>query len=111
MSKKIVGVLLIASMLFLNACSIGGPRTSMLNKDNDGGKADTRLEQIIDAIKNEDKDSLKKMFSQQALDKADDLDGQIDSLFEFVQGNIESWVNLSGGTNESNSTHGRQHHD
>ena len=101
--KKIVLVLLIVCLLFLSACySLAGSRLKMLNEDNDEGKADARLEQIIEAIKNEDKDSLKKMFSQQAQDKADDLDGSMDSLFEFVQGDIQSWDTIvHGATNES----------
>ena len=101
MIKRILGFLLITSILFLSACSLGGSRIRMLNKDNDEGKEKDRLEQIINAIKNQDKDSMKRMFSQQAQDITDDLDGQIDYLFEYIQGNIESWETLSGGVNES----------
>lgn len=101
MIKRIFGFLLIASILFLGACSLGGSRVQMLNKDNDEGKANDRLEQIIDAIKNQDKDSLKKMFSQQAEDIAVELDAQIDYLFEYIQGSIKSWDDQVGSVNES----------
>ena len=83
-------------MLFLSACSLGGSRTEMLSKDNDDKKANTRFEQVIEAIKNKDKVALKSMFSKQALDKADDFDGSMDYLFEFFQGKVTSWE-INGG--------------
>lgn len=97
MNKKILGFLFISSMLFLSACSLGGSRTQMLNKDNDEGKADARLEQIIKAINSRDKNFLKNMFSKQAQNEAVDLDGQMDYLLSFVQGNIESWETIVHG--------------
>ncbi len=102
MIKQSIVFLLIASMLFLCSCSLGEARIQMLNKDNDEAKADARLEQIIKAVKNKDKDSLRVMFSKQALNEAEDLDGRMDYLFNFVQGNIESWKTIvHGATNES----------
>ena len=35
--------------------------------------ADARLEQVLEAINNEDKDALKSMFSQTALEEAEDF--------------------------------------
>ena len=58
---------LISGILFLSSCSLTDLRIQMLNKDNDGKKADIRLKEIIESINNKDKDSLKKMFSEQAL--------------------------------------------
>lgn len=102
MIKRIMGLLLIASMLLLNSCSSSGSRVHMLNKDNDEEKADERLEQIIDAIKNKDKDTLKAMFSEQALNEAKDFDDRMDYLFDFVQGEIGSWEAIvHGATTES----------
>lgn len=106
MRKRIIGFLLIASMLFLCSCSLGGSRVQMLNKDNDEGKADARMEQIIEAIKSKDKDSLKTMFSKQALNEAEDLDGRMDYLFNFVQGNIESWKPIVHGATTESVDHG-----
>lgn len=97
MMKQILVFLLIASMLFLCSCSLGESRVQMLNKDNDEGKADARLEQIIEAIQSKDKDSLKTVFSKQALNEAEDLDGRMDYLFNFVQGNIKSWKTIVYG--------------
>jgi hypothetical protein len=78
----------------------------MLNKNNDEGKADARLEQIIEAIKSKDKASLKTIFSKQALNEAEDLDGRMDYLFNFVQGNIESWKTIVHGATTESIDHG-----
>jgi len=105
MNKQIIGLglLFMIIMIFLCSCSLVGSRAQMLSKDNDAGKADIRLKQIIESIKSKDKDSLKTIFSKQALNEAEDLNGRTDYLFNFVQGNIESWETIvHGATNESN---------
>jgi hypothetical protein len=98
MHKPIISSILILSMLLLSSCLLGGPRAKMLMKDNDDKKADARLEQVIEVIKNQDKDTLRAMFSKQALDEADDFDGRVDYLFGFIQGKIYSWKRLDGPT-------------
>jgi len=50
-----------------------------------------RVEKIMSAIKAEDREALKALFSQRALDEAYDIDSEIDFLFDFIQGDIESW--------------------
>lgn len=89
--KYIVSILISILILNVSACSLGGSRIAMLNKDKDNEKADTRLELVLDAIKSNDKESLKSMFSKQALNEAKDFDGSIDYLFEFFQGKDISW--------------------
>jgi len=91
MNKKIVFLLFLINILLLSSCSLGGSRTEMLNKDSDDKKADARLEQVIEVIKNKDKDVLESMFSKQALDEADDFEGGMDYLFELLQGDVTSW--------------------
>ena len=83
-------------MLFLSSCSMGGSRVGRLNRDNDEKKAAAKLEQVIEAIKNKDKASLKSLFSQKALSEAVDFDDNIDGLFDFIQGEVDSWKKLSG---------------
>ena len=89
MRKYIAVLLLIANALSLCSCSIGGGIMSSFS--NSDRKADQRLKQILETLQNEDKDALKAMFSEQALAESDDFDGSLDYLFEFFQGNIESW--------------------
>ncbi|WP_308897942.1 DUF5104 domain-containing protein [Candidatus Desulfosporosinus nitrosoreducens] len=65
----------------------------MLNKESDDKKADARLEQVIVAIQNQDKNALTAMFSKQALAEAKDFDGSMNYLFELFQGKVQSKKN------------------
>ena len=53
--------------------------------------ADERMEQIMTAINNKDREALESLFSKEALDEADDFDNEIDYLFDFLEGNLVSW--------------------
>lgn len=90
--------MLILSMLFLCSCSIGGSRTEMLNNRNDDEKAENRLEEVIEALENNDKDAMRAIFSKQALDDADDFDGNMEHLLELFQGGIDSWEEPIGAS-------------
>ncbi|TYQ13384.1 UNVERIFIED_CONTAM: uncharacterized protein DUF5104 [Acetivibrio alkalicellulosi] len=98
MNKYIIILILMFSMFLLSSCMIGGSRTEMLSKDNTDKIADARLEQVINAIKNKDKIDLKSIFSKKALDDCDDFDGNTDYLFDFLQGEIDSWEKSGGPT-------------
>jgi hypothetical protein len=108
MYKIIINLILILSMVFLSSCSIGGSRTEMLNRNNDEKKANARLVDIIKALENQDKDALKKMFSKQALSEVDDFDKSIDDLFDFFQGEVDSWEKPSGPTVFESNDHGHK---
>ena len=58
---------------------------------NEKKKADTRMEQIIAAIKDKDRTGLKALFSKQAINEANDFDSCIDYLFNFLQDDVKSW--------------------
>lgn len=96
MRKIIISAITIFNMLFLCSCSLGGLR--MLNTDSDDEQKIARFEQVIEAIKNEDKDALKALFSKQATIDTDDFDGGVDDLFQFMQGEIDSWEKSVGGS-------------
>jgi hypothetical protein len=106
MRKIIISSILLLGMLFLCSCSLGGIRTKILNKDDDETKANERLEQVIEAIKNKDKDVLKSLFSQKALSEVDDFDSSVNDLLDFFQGDVESWKKSSGPTVFESNDHG-----
>jgi hypothetical protein len=106
MKKFIVSSILIISILLLSSCSVGGSRTEMLNNSSDEKKADTRLEQVIEAIKNNDKAALKAMFSKQALSQEVDFGGSMNDLFNFFQGKVDSWKKADGPTVFESNNHG-----
>jgi len=72
--------------------------------DDSNTKADRRLKQILEVIKAQDKDALKKMFSKQALNETNDFDDKLDALFYYVQGSIQTWESTGGysGSDEKN---------
>ena len=107
MSKLKTILLLIVVMCFLNSCSLGGSRIDMLNKNNDEKNAAARLEQVIEAIRSKDKGAVKAFFSKKALDEADDFDGNIEYLFSFIQGTIDSWEKSSGPSVFESNDYGR----
>jgi hypothetical protein len=83
--KKIL--ILFMNVLLLSSCFKGGRRMHI----SEGEKADARIEQILDAIKDKDRETLRSLFSQKALEEAKEFDDGIDYLFGFFQGNIDSW--------------------
>ena len=63
--------------------------------------ADARMEQMISAIKEKDGEALKALFSKKALGEVVDFDTDVEYLFEFLQGEIESWERDGASTDES----------
>ena len=106
MRKLIICLITILCMLFLSSCSMGGSRVGMLNGGSDEKKAAAKLEQVIEAIKIKDKDSLKSLFSQRALSEAVSFGDNIDGLFDFIQGEVDSWEKSSGPSVSEESNYG-----
>jgi hypothetical protein len=75
--------------------------------DDSDRKADKRIEQILEIIKDNDGEALKLLFSKQSLSEAKDIDGQIDYLFDFFQGDIESWER-TGFSSETSKNYGKE---
>ena len=99
-------ITLFIAIFFFTSCSLGGSRTAMLNKANDGKKADNWLEQIIEIINSKDKESLKGLFSEQALTEADHFDENIEYLYDFLNGEIKSWERAAGPVISENINRG-----
>ena len=101
MIKKFIIIFLCIGVTMLNSCS-------KFFFDNDDKNAKARLEQVIEAINCKDKEALKMLFSEKALNDADDFDGSVGDLFNFVQGEIESWEKPSGPTVHASNNYGRK---
>jgi hypothetical protein len=86
--------------------AIGG-RTNMIIRDNDDTKANERLQQVLKAIKSEDKDAIKALFSKKALREADDFEGSMDKLLGFFSAEI-TWEASSGPTVFESNDYGHQ---
>ena len=85
--KKLLLLSAIITLSFiLTSCNILKPK---LGRD-DKKIAETRLEEIINALENNAKEILKNMFSTNALEEADDIDNNIDYVMNFYKGTIIS---------------------
>ncbi|MCL2164857.1 MAG: DUF5104 domain-containing protein [Oscillospiraceae bacterium] len=117
MNKKSIFLFIVfINILLLNSCFKGNihfGEGSGGNGEGSGGnreggvlvsedkKADARMEQIVLAINNKDKEALKSLFSSRALDETNDIDVGIDSLFELLQGDINTWERVGWSSSES----------
>lgn len=89
MSKKlIILLLLLMGLLLLSSCDKGNGGITMSEEE----RADARMEQIILAIKEEDGDALKSLFSKKALDEANEFENELNNLFEFFKGDINTYA-------------------
>jgi len=86
-------MLVLISLLSFSSC--GGIYVS------EPKRADSRMEQIISAIKDKDKEAIKSLFSKKAIGEANDIDSEIDYLFDFLQGDINSWKRDGWASDES----------
>jgi len=53
--------------------------------------AKKRIKEILAAIENKDKEAMKALFSKKALAEVNDFDEGVDYLFDFFQGDVQSW--------------------
>ena len=99
MKKNIVliGILIVASLVMV-AC---GPGRGGLVYMSEPKLADNRMEAIINAIKEEDSEAMKAMFSSKAQDESEELDQEMEDLFTFIEGDITKWEQDTWGSGES----------
>lgn len=83
-------VLLLVSILALNACAIREGGTIVL-MDFDERSADKIMKQVVKALEKEDKKTLKNLFSKQALEEGEEFDKNLDNLFEIFQGELKPY--------------------
>lgn len=86
---KRIYTLLLVLVVLLTSC--GMPHGGRILFSTDEQVADQRLENILDALKRQDKSAVKSMFSRQALIEAVNFDEHLDYLFDFFQGDVLSW--------------------
>ena len=89
---KIVSVIIsaIAFLFSLSGCS-GYPHSSWLEDDSLDKLAEKRCEDIVAALENKDSSAIKAMFSQKAIEEAEDLDDEIEYIIEHYEGSLKSF--------------------
>ena len=104
MGKYIFCLLLLSYTLFLGSCMSAG---NMIFNDS-AKKADTRMEQILEAIKANEKGAIEQLFSEQVLAETEDFEEKIACLFDVAQGEIKSWKRIGGPVKSERDEHGHR---
>jgi len=68
--------------------------------DDRRARADTTTKRIVEAIIGKDSNALKALFSRVALEKADEIDNDIDVIFRTIGSEILTWENSSVASDE-----------
>ena len=66
------------------------------------------MEAIVSAINEQDGRELKSLFSPNAIDESEDIDGQITALLDFVSEQITSWSTIGGTPSDEDFDHGKK---
>lgn len=89
--KKIMLILVTVSVfIFMTACAspMESWNETMLSDDE---VARRKIEALIEAINSKDEQAIKKMLSENTVNKVDDIDGQIEKLIDIFDEGIESY--------------------
>ena len=92
MKKTLLLLPIIGLVLVLTSCSL---RRNFLMKD-DSSVANDKFSELIDAIQTQDINTLKSLFSKNALKEAENLDESIRHLFDYFQGELISYNDWGG---------------
>lgn len=86
---KKISILLIACIMFLTSCF---SRYTPINRafTREDIYEEKRMDRILSAIQDKDSKALKKQFSLKVLNEVDNIDDEIEKLFRFIEGDIES---------------------
>ncbi len=88
--KRMLAVLMVVIMIF-SFSSCASVKVSSPFRDKDIEQADARMEQLFGEIKQQNKEGLKELFSEKAIDEAENINIEIDDFLSFVQGEVVSW--------------------
>ena len=94
----LLGIIVLSSVLMC-ACGRGGFRA--LSTENEDKRISDVANQIVNAIKKEDPEMIKSLFSKETIEKNNNLDDEISDLFGFINGNIVSFDSLGYSSEES----------
>ena len=91
MLKRVSCIVIIVGVLFMSSCTSLQDRISRLLMTSDERAANKCYEQVVKALEKQDKEAIKGMFSEQALEKAENFDENLDRLFEIFDGKFEPY--------------------
>ncbi len=68
------------------------------NRKSDAAQADDIFEQLVEAITGDDMQTIRNLFSENALLSAEDFDDEVTALFDFFEGNLVSFKRYGPGS-------------
>lgn len=80
----------------------------MLNESNEKEESNNTFEEVLNSISEEDKEALKDVFSDYVLEDVDNMDEDIDYLFELLRGNVINWEIRTGPQVSETNDHGKK---
>ena len=89
MKKYLIIACLTMTTVFFTSCGVLW--RGFLGEDRDGRLADKATNDLCSSIKDRDKNAVKKLFSEKACSKAENIDAQIEELFAFIDGEVVAW--------------------
>jgi hypothetical protein len=101
----LIAILIISIItLPLSACSLWGINIPGRFIESDEDVANAKMDKVLAAIKNKDKDSLKLLFSKKAVAESKNLEASVAKLFEFFKGKYISYNDWGGPGVEDTSS-------
>ncbi len=105
MKRKPVLIISISLMFTLLLCSCSSGGQSMFTSDRE--LANSKMEKVLEALGNRDRDALVSLFSDKAIAEAEDFEQSVTELLEFYQGEFVSYHGRHGAsTREGNNADG-----
>ena len=92
---KKVAVLLLTLVIGVMICACAKRGDSMI-LDDDRTIANKKLAEVLTAVQKQDKDALTVLFSADSLKDAEMFDAQMDELFTYFEGELESYNDWGG---------------
>ena len=96
MIKKVAITLLIIPVLLLSSCSLGETYKFTDSFDNDQEFAISLIDKVLETIQNKDSDSLKSLFSKNAISESKNFAQSVTDLFDFYEGDFISYNDWGG---------------
>lgn len=100
MRRLLLTVMALVTVVGLSSCG--------LLPGNDNRQADARMQQIADAVDNQDKAALKALFSNRAVEQATDLDQRLDYFLSLFPNGGLTWKRDAVGSEVDVNSNGRK---
>jgi hypothetical protein len=97
----------LASIALLSSCALL-PGLPVANPGDSGGNPDVQMQHIADAVKTQDADALKKLFTSRAREKAVNLDSGLKYFLSIFPSGRMTWKSLGASSSDDVDDNGKE---